>query len=73
MFSLETSLENLLLFNLFYRYNRREISVCIRIDPGCRINYGFKSNRNREYKQCDRNLKQIIIYGLCITGINRIR
>lgn len=45
MFSLETSLENLLLFNLFYRYNRREISVCIRIDPPSAVGLIMASNQ----------------------------
>lgn len=45
MFSLETSLENLLLFNLFYRYNRREISVCIRIDPSSAVGLIMASNQ----------------------------
>lgn len=45
MFSLETSLENLLLSNLFYRYNRREISVCIRIDPASAVGLIVASNQ----------------------------
>lgn len=45
MFSLETSLENLLLSNLFYRYNRREISVCIRIDPASAVGLIMASNQ----------------------------
>lgn len=45
MFSLETSLENLLLFNLFYRYNRREISVCIKTDPASAVGLIMASNQ----------------------------